>query len=61
MADDDFAAFVGFVLAVIGAAAVIGIVSQAAASKNFKCPNCGTPVQRNTQYCPSCRTPLRWI
>ena len=57
----DFEDFLGFIILLLGAAAVITIIDNATKSTKYQCPNCGTIVSKGTNPCPKCGTPLRWF
>lgn len=57
----DLENFLGFIVVLLGAAAVITIIDDATKSKRHQCPNCGTIVQKGVNPCPKCKTPLRWL
>jgi len=58
---DDFDAFIGFILLMLGAALVLKIIDDATKSTRYECPNCGATLKKGTNPCPKCRTPLRWF
>jgi rubrerythrin len=57
----DFDDFLAFIIVLLGAAVVIKIIDDATKSTRYQCPNCGTVVEKGTNPCPNCKTPLRWF
>ena len=57
----DFDDFIGFLILMLGAAVVIKIIDDASKKTKYQCPNCNTPLSKNTNPCPKCRTPIRWF
>jgi rubrerythrin len=57
----DFDALIGFILLVVGTAAVIKIIDEATKQTRYLCPHCNGVISRNQNPCPYCRAPIRWI
>ncbi len=57
----DLEDFIGFIIVLLGAAAVVAIIDKATKSTRYQCPNCGTVVAKGVNLCPKCKTPLRWF
>jgi ribosomal protein L37E len=55
----DFDSLVGFILLLMGAAAVGKIISDATKKTPYKCPRCGEEIFQNQDSCPSCGSILR--
>lgn len=56
----DIDSLVGFILLIMGAAAVGKIISDATKNSSYKCPRCTSAIFQNQNPCPSCGSPLRW-
>ena len=56
----DFDSLVGFILLMVGAAAVGKIINDATKNSPYKCPRCGSEIFQNQDSCSTCGSTLRW-
>ena len=56
----DFDSLLGFILLMVGAAAVGKIINDATKKSPYKCSRCGAEIFQNENPCHSCGASIRW-
>lgn len=56
----DFDSLVGFIILMVGAAALGKIISDATKKSPYKCPRCGSEIFLDQNPCPYCGATISW-